>query len=110
MPAARRLLDENDLSPDAVRPTGPGGRILKEDVQRAIAEREGVPGADGREGAAETTAREAGSEPPARGVAADATDGRREEAVRRPVGSDRAALVEANGTAPPLSTRSKCRT
>ncbi len=38
MPAARRLLDEHDLTVDEVRPTGPGGRLLKEDVLRAVAE------------------------------------------------------------------------
>ncbi|HVS09936.1 MAG TPA: 2-oxoglutarate dehydrogenase complex dihydrolipoyllysine-residue succinyltransferase [Planctomycetota bacterium] len=34
MPAARRALAERDLSPDDVDPSGPGGRILKEDVER----------------------------------------------------------------------------
>jgi 2-oxoglutarate dehydrogenase E2 component (dihydrolipoamide succinyltransferase) len=36
MPAAARLLAENDLDAADVEGTGPGGRILKEDVQRAI--------------------------------------------------------------------------
>ncbi len=36
MPAAKRMLDENKLSPAEVTPTGPGGRVLKEDVQRAL--------------------------------------------------------------------------
>ncbi|MFO7544570.1 MAG: 2-oxoglutarate dehydrogenase complex dihydrolipoyllysine-residue succinyltransferase [Trueperaceae bacterium] len=40
MPAARRLLDEHGLSGDEVGATGPGGRLLKEDVQRYLAERE----------------------------------------------------------------------
>lgn len=40
MPAAQRLLDEHDLSADEVGATGPGGRLLKEDVQRYLAERE----------------------------------------------------------------------
>jgi 2-oxoglutarate dehydrogenase E2 component (dihydrolipoamide succinyltransferase) len=34
MPAARRELSERGLSPADVRPSGPGGRLLKEDVQR----------------------------------------------------------------------------
>src|SRR6185503_10421421 len=38
MPAARRALKERRLTPDEVTPSGPGGRILKEDVDRAIAE------------------------------------------------------------------------
>ena len=33
MPAAARLLEENGLSASQVRATGPGGRLLKEDVQ-----------------------------------------------------------------------------
>jgi 2-oxoglutarate dehydrogenase E2 component (dihydrolipoamide succinyltransferase) len=32
MPAARRVLAERGLQPEQVTPTGPGGRILKEDV------------------------------------------------------------------------------
>lgn len=36
MPAAARLLAEHDLSPGNVTATGPGGRLLKEDVQRHI--------------------------------------------------------------------------
>ncbi len=32
MPAARRAMAENDIAPSAVTATGPGGRILKEDV------------------------------------------------------------------------------
>jgi 2-oxoglutarate dehydrogenase E2 component (dihydrolipoamide succinyltransferase) len=34
MPAAQRLLDERGLDARAVEATGPGGRLLKEDVQR----------------------------------------------------------------------------
>ena len=37
MPAAQRLLDEHGLSADVVPATGPGGRLLKEDVQRFVA-------------------------------------------------------------------------
>ncbi|MDQ2643619.1 MAG: 2-oxoglutarate dehydrogenase complex dihydrolipoyllysine-residue succinyltransferase [Myxococcota bacterium] len=35
MPSARRALKERGLSADDVEPTGPGGRLLKEDVMRA---------------------------------------------------------------------------
>ena len=35
-PAAQRILGEHGLSPDDVRPTGPGGRLLKEDVLRHL--------------------------------------------------------------------------
>ena len=37
MPAAERILHENDLSPEQVTATGPGGRLLKEDVMRQAA-------------------------------------------------------------------------
>jgi 2-oxoglutarate dehydrogenase E2 component (dihydrolipoamide succinyltransferase) len=36
MPAAERLMAEHGISPDSIQGTGPGGRILKEDVQRRI--------------------------------------------------------------------------
>ncbi len=36
MPAAERLMTEQKIRADAIMPTGPGGRILKEDVQRAV--------------------------------------------------------------------------
>ena len=36
MPAAERLMAEQRIPADAVTATGPGGRMLKEDVQRAI--------------------------------------------------------------------------
>lgn len=38
MPAAARMLAENQISPQAVTPSGPGARILKEDVQRHLEE------------------------------------------------------------------------
>lgn len=37
MPAAQRAMAEKGLSADAVKGTGPGGRILKEDVEQAAA-------------------------------------------------------------------------
>ncbi len=36
MPAAQRLLDDLGLSADQIPTTGPGGRLLKEDVQRFV--------------------------------------------------------------------------
>lgn len=38
MPAAERLLAQNNLNAAQVAPSGPGGHILKEDVQRAVAQ------------------------------------------------------------------------
>lgn len=40
MPAARRALAKHGLSADQVNATGPGGRMLQEDVERAAAARE----------------------------------------------------------------------
>jgi 2-oxoglutarate dehydrogenase E2 component (dihydrolipoamide succinyltransferase) len=37
MPAAARVMAEKKVAPDQVSPTGPGGRVLKEDVERAVA-------------------------------------------------------------------------
>ncbi len=39
MPAARRALAEHELEASDVRASGPGGRLLKEDVQRHVGER-----------------------------------------------------------------------
>ena len=36
MPAAQRMMGDQNLSAGQVQPTGPGGRILKEDVQRVV--------------------------------------------------------------------------
>jgi len=38
MPSAARAMAENRIQPAAVKPTGPGGRVLKEDVLRASVE------------------------------------------------------------------------
>lgn len=48
MPSARRAMVKNNLSDDDVKGTGPGGRVLKEDVQRALAN-PSASGADARE-------------------------------------------------------------
>lgn len=36
MPAAERLMEENSIAPGTVQGTGPGGRVLKEDVSRHV--------------------------------------------------------------------------
>ena len=38
MPAAARILAQHDIAADTVTPTGPGGRILKDDALGAVAE------------------------------------------------------------------------
>lgn len=43
MPAAQKLLSENNLHASDVTATGPGGRLLKEDVQKHVAHRSSTP-------------------------------------------------------------------
>ncbi|MFA7461359.1 MAG: 2-oxoglutarate dehydrogenase complex dihydrolipoyllysine-residue succinyltransferase [Trueperaceae bacterium] len=89
MPAAARLLEESDLSADEVPATGPGGRLLKEDVQNYLAYRERA--------AAQDSAQVAG------GVQFEA---RQEEVVPMTLLRKRIAerLVEAQQTAALLTT------
>jgi 2-oxoglutarate dehydrogenase E2 component (dihydrolipoamide succinyltransferase) len=47
MPAAERALAEHDLSAEQVRATGPGGRLLKEDVERRAQDKPTEPRATG---------------------------------------------------------------
>lgn len=49
MPAAARLLAEHGLSPEQVTASGPGGRLLKEDVERHISGEKAARPAAGRE-------------------------------------------------------------
>lgn len=44
MPAAERVLDEYQISADAITPTGPGGRLLKEDVLNYVKQKNLKPG------------------------------------------------------------------
>jgi 2-oxoglutarate dehydrogenase E2 component (dihydrolipoamide succinyltransferase) len=68
MPAAERALAERGMKPAEVEATGPGGRLLKEDVERAAEKKAGSPSS--------------GPVPAASPVAARATsDGRQEEVV-----------------------------
>lgn len=43
MPAAKRIMEENKLSSADVSATGPGGRVLKEDAQRAVSAKATTP-------------------------------------------------------------------
>jgi 2-oxoglutarate dehydrogenase E2 component (dihydrolipoamide succinyltransferase) len=43
MPAAQALLDEHTLRAEDIQPTGPGGRLLKEDVLRHVEARRAAP-------------------------------------------------------------------
>jgi 2-oxoglutarate dehydrogenase E2 component (dihydrolipoamide succinyltransferase) len=108
MPAAQRLLDEHGLSEKDVSGTGPGGRILKEDVQRVLEARaqKGAerPAAKAPEKPAETPAEKPAEKPAAK--VPQPTGERREEAVRMtPLRRTIARrLVEAQQTAALLTT------
>jgi 2-oxoglutarate dehydrogenase E2 component (dihydrolipoamide succinyltransferase) len=99
MPAARRLMAERGIEADEVAPTGPGGRLLKEDVVRHLDQ------AREPAGAAAPAGPEAAA--PARAApAAAAPASREEEAVpmsrlRRRVAE---RLVQAQQTAALLTT------
>jgi 2-oxoglutarate dehydrogenase E2 component (dihydrolipoamide succinyltransferase) len=96
MPAAERALHDSGLSASQVSPTGPGGRLLKEDVERAGAARGGNGGA----------ARAPANVPPVH-----APEGDREEEIvamtpmRRTIAQ---RLVEAQQTAAMLTTFNEC--
>jgi 2-oxoglutarate dehydrogenase E2 component (dihydrolipoamide succinyltransferase) len=96
MPSAKRVLAERGIAPEGVSATGPGGRVLKEDAQRAAAP-----------ATARTPEREA-EPPPKRPPAAtlDAGAGRTEEVVRMTPMRRRIAqrLVESQHTAALLTT------
>jgi len=94
MPAARRALDEAGLEAGDATPTGPGGRVLKEDVARAAAAK----------AAAAVTPVPAAA--PARAAAAPAAGDREEEVVPMSPLRRRVAerLVEAQRAAALLTT------
>ena len=104
-PVARRIADEAGISLSDVEGTGMGGRIRREDVERAVAATEAEPAAPEAEPAAraaELTAPEAEPTAPAANPAGDD----REEIVpmsrrRRTIAS---RLVEAQQTAAMLTT------
>lgn len=116
MPAAARLLEEHGLQAEQVAATGPGGRLLKEDVLRHVAQSEARQAAraalgdeDRREEAPSEEPSEAPSKPPA---AAESTplasvgDDRAEEIrpmsmIRRTIAR---RLVEAQSSAALLTT------
>ena len=99
MPAAQRLLDENGLTPDEVEATGPGGRLLKEDVQRHVEARAKPAGEAPKQ---ETPKQEA----PKREAPAPSSAEREEEAVPMSPLRRRIAerLVEAQANAALLTT------
>ncbi|GHE20084.1 2-oxoglutarate dehydrogenase complex dihydrolipoyllysine-residue succinyltransferase [Halomonas urumqiensis] len=93
-PAARKLVAEHDLDVSAIEGTGKGGRILKEDVQKAV-----------KDGSAKKAAKPAAS--PKQAAAAPAVEGERPE-KRVPMSRLRQTiakrLVQAQQTAAMLTT------
>lgn len=116
MPAARRIIEENQLAAGEVRATGPGGRILKEDAQRAVDARQAPaaapappaapPAAPARPAATlETAPRQAAAPAPSTSIATGGLD-RMEEVkplsmIRRTIAT---RLVQAQQTAALLTT------
>jgi 2-oxoglutarate dehydrogenase E2 component (dihydrolipoamide succinyltransferase) len=90
MPAAARVMAEKNVPPDQVSPTGPGGRVLKEDAERAAA----------------SQAEKAESKPASESVAAAAGEDRMEEVVPMSLMRRKIAerLVKAQQTAALLTT------
>ena len=99
MPAAQRLLDENSLSAGDIAATGPGGRLLKEDVLKHLENKQAAPTQPAPAQPAPVTPRQA--------AAAPSTDADRPEEVvrmnplRRTIAK---ALVNAQQTAALLTT------
>ena len=107
MPAAARLLDENNLSAGDVPATGPGGRLLKEDVQNYLSNGKGSGGRGGGKSGGELVKADAPAAAPM-GLATDA-GGEPGRAVSRkrmtPIRKKIAArLVEAQQGAALLTT------
>ncbi len=94
MPAAARLAHEQGIAAKDVQASGPGGRVLKEDVQRASEQAKSAP------------ARSAPSAPAPRAPAPQAAGSRDEERVTMTPMRKRIAarLVEAQNTAALLTT------
>jgi 2-oxoglutarate dehydrogenase E2 component (dihydrolipoamide succinyltransferase) len=96
MPAARRVMADHGLSATDITATGPGGRILKEDAQRAADSRSHAPTGDAQTGGAPRDG-EAPAEPPGSGSRPRAAD------VAAGAPARRASLngPDSNGGAPP---------
>jgi 2-oxoglutarate dehydrogenase E2 component (dihydrolipoamide succinyltransferase) len=96
MPAAARLMAERKVEPQKVEATGPGGRILKEDVQRAAS----APPAP------KTTLAPVASAPPTVRLAAGRSTRRQPmNQIRRTIARN---LVEAQHNAALLTTFNEC--
>jgi 2-oxoglutarate dehydrogenase E2 component (dihydrolipoamide succinyltransferase) len=104
MPAAQRLLEENNLRAAQINGSGPGGRILKEDV---LAYLDQPAAAESRSGGLTTAPSGSGSHPPASETSLMTAGANRHEEVK-PMSMIRRTiagrLVEAQQTAALLTT------
>jgi len=112
MPAAQRALAESGLTPSQVAPTGPGGRLLKEDVQRHVTSAAAttatvsVPAPAPSAKPPETSSTTIVAEPPPRSIIAKSSGERSERRqamspIRKRIAS---RLVEAQHTGALLTT------
>jgi 2-oxoglutarate dehydrogenase E2 component (dihydrolipoamide succinyltransferase) len=106
MPAARRVLAERGLQAAQVEPTGPGGRLLKEDVERYVRETPTAPAPTAAQAPIEAAA--PGELPASTEIAAPAA--RQEEAVPMTLIRRRIAerLVESQRNTALLTTFNEC--
>ena len=98
MPAAQRLLDEHGLDAAQVTPTGPGGRVLKEDVQNYLDQHQ-----DGQPAKATPSAEPSGNGKPADAAptkTATSTEPLPEGAVPPPAFADRDTSDQAATSKP----------
>jgi 2-oxoglutarate dehydrogenase E2 component (dihydrolipoamide succinyltransferase) len=106
MPAARRLIEQRGLNAEAIAASGKGGRVLKEDVLRALEGQDGAPQAPAASPPGETPAPARLATPGPLPPAADSAESRPQQ--RTPMTRLRARiaerLVEAQRTAAILST------
>ena len=107
-PAVRRMVEELGLDPARIPASGPGGRLLKEDVQRFVqAQVKSGPGPAAEQPASPSTgAAPAAHAPPSPGAPTDWAEGEEERAVpmsrlRRRIAE---RLIEAQQTAAILTT------
>lgn len=110
MPAAQRMLSEYQISADKVTPSGPGGRLLKEDVIRYVESNQLQPGTGRAPASAAPTAAPSGDfpTPPSTDPFATASNHSDRTVDRKPMSMLRRTiatrLVKAQQTAALLTT------
>jgi 2-oxoglutarate dehydrogenase E2 component (dihydrolipoamide succinyltransferase) len=87
MPAAERILSEYQISADAITPTGPGGRLLKEDVLNYVEKK--------------------GLQPAAKQARASGTSPTAKSSIQSPVAKQSAAGSSASASSAPAATKAQ---